>query len=74
MTTNSINPFLFQRRFERVSSVHFQVLMVKKLRYKYYNERITIPDNGNVQYHDQEESKLNSIIKVNSGAHTLTYN
>lgn len=29
--------------------------MMKKLRYKYYNERITFRDNGNVQYHDQEE-------------------
>ena len=40
--------------------------------YKYYNKRITTCDNGNVQSHNQEESKLNSTINVNSGAHTLT--
>ena len=27
-------------------------------------------DNSNVQCHDQEESKLNSTINANSGAHT----
>ena len=34
---------------------------------------ITTHDNGNVQSHDQEESKLNSTINANSGAHTLTH-
>ena len=29
----------------------------------------TTRDHGNVQSHDQEESKLNSNISVNSGAH-----
>ena len=29
-------------------------------------------DNGKVQSHDKEESKLNSTIIANSGAHTLT--
>ena len=38
---------LFQRRFGRVSSVHFQALRKKKLSYKYYNKRITTRDNGN---------------------------
>ena len=47
--------------------------MMKKLRYKYCNERITNRGNGNVESHDQEESKLNSTIKANSGAHTLTH-
>ena len=47
--------------------------MMKKLSYKYYNKRITTRANGNVQSHDQEESKLNSIINANSGAHTLTH-
>ena len=47
--------------------------MMKKLRYKPYNKRITIRDDGNVQSHDQEESKLNSTISSSSGAHTLTY-
>ena len=40
----------------------FQVSMMKKLRYKDYNKRITTRDNGNVQSHDQEEIKLNSTI------------
>ena len=35
--------------------------------------RITTRDNGNVQSHDQEESKLNSTVNAGSGAHTLTY-
>ena len=47
--------------------------MMKKLSYKDYNKRITIRDNGNVQPHDKEESKLNSTISANSGAHTLTH-
>ena len=45
--------------------------MMKKLNDKYYNEQITTRDNGNVQSHDKEESKLNSTITANSGAHTL---
>ena len=50
--------------------------MITKLKlesYKDYNKRITTPDNGNVQSHDPEESKLNSTINVNRGVHTLTY-
>ena len=47
--------------------------MMKKLDYKDYNKWITTRDNGNVQSHDQEESKLNSTIKANSGTHTLTH-
>ena len=49
---------------------------MKKLRYKYYNKQITrtiTRDSGNVQSHDPEESKLNSTINVNSGAHTFTH-
>ena len=42
----------------------------EKISYKYY-KRITTRDNGNVQSHDKEESKLNSTITANSGAHTL---
>ena len=45
----------------------------EKLSYKYYNKPITTRDNGNAQSHDQEESKLNSTITANSGAHTLTH-
>ena len=47
--------------------------MIKKLSYKYYNKRIITRDNGNVQSHDQEESKLNSTINANGGAHTFTH-
>ena len=47
---------------------------MKKLGYKYYNKGIITCDNGIVQSHDQEESKLNSTINANSGAHTLTNN
>ena len=47
--------------------------MVKKLKCKYYNKRVTTCDNGNVQSHDQEESKLNSSNNTGSGTHTLTY-
>ena len=45
----------------------------EKLSYKYYNKRITTRDNGNVQPHDKEESKLTNTITANSGAHTLTH-
>ena len=45
----------------------------EKFSYKYYNKRITTRDNGNVQSHDKEESKLNSTIFANSGAHALTH-
>ena len=45
----------------------------EKLSYKYYNKRITTRDNGKVQSHGKEESKLNSTITANSGAHTLTH-
>ena len=44
----------------------------EKISYKYY-KRITTCDNGNVQSHDKEESKLNSTITANSPAHTLTH-
>ena len=46
--------------------------MMKKLRCKDYNKRITTRDNGNVQSHDQEEITLNSTINAESGTHTLT--
>ena len=47
--------------------------MMKKLSHKDYNEGITTRDNGNVQSHDKQESKLNSTINANSGAYTLTH-
>ena len=43
--------------------------MIKKSRFKYYNKWI---NDGNVQSHNQEESKLNSIINANSDAPILT--
>ena len=51
----------------------FELNDEKILSYKYYNERIRTRDNGNVQSHDKEESKLDSTIIANSGAHTLTH-
>ena len=47
--------------------------MMEKLSYMDYNKRVTTRDNDNAQSHDQEESKLNSNINANSGAHTLTH-
>ena len=47
--------------------------MTKKLSYKCFNKRITTRDNGHVQSHDQEESKLINTIIANSGAHTLSH-
>ena len=35
--------------------------------------QITTFDNGNVHSHEQEESKLYSAIKANTGTHTLSY-
>ena len=37
-----------------------------------YNKRITTRDNGNVESHDQEESKLNNTINASSAAQTIT--
>ena len=59
--------------FSDVSDVLLQSIFKlnddEKLSYKYYNKRITTRDNGKVQFHDKEESKLNSTITANSGAH-----
>ena len=56
---------LFKQLFGGVSSAHFKDSMT------YYNQQITTHDNDNVQFNDQEGSKLYSSINVNSGAHTL---
>ena len=45
---------------------------MQKSSYKYYNRQVTTRDNGNVEFHDQEESKLNNTINVNKSVHTLT--
>ena len=66
---------LIKWRFGRVSSSQvspFQSLKKKKSTEKYYNKHISTQDNGNVQTHDQEDSKLNSNIIVSSGAYALT--
>ena len=58
----------------------FSSINDEKLRRKYCNKQITSRDNGNVQSHDQEESKLISIIHTNSptntprGFHISTWN
>ena len=63
--------------FSDVSGVLLQSILKlndnDKLSYKYYNKRITTRDNGKVQSHDKEESKLNSTITMNSGAHIHTH-
>ena len=71
ITTNSTSPYILVT-FWMCFSVHFQVLMMKKLSYKYFNKRVTTGSNGNIYSHDQEESKLNNTINANSGADTLT--
>ena len=48
--------------------------MMTKLRYKCYNKQITTCDTGNVQSHDQKETKLNSTITKNSVVHKHTHN
>ena len=58
------------RHFKPISSVYFQALMLKKLR---YSKQSTTRNNGNVQSHDQEKSQLNSTITTNSCAHTDTH-
>ena len=45
--------------------------MMKKLGYKYYYNRTTTSHNGNVQFYDQEESKLNRTIIANRDTQTL---
>ena len=70
--TNLTNPYFSSHHFIRVFSVHLQALIMQKLKSKYYYKRIKIRDSGNVQSHDQGESKLNSVIKEYRGARTLT--
>ena len=64
---------LFQWRFGRVYLVHFPALMMKKCSCKYHHKRITTRDNGNVEFHDQDQSKWDSSISTNSGGYTLAY-
>ena len=74
ITANLTNPcFILATFWTCFFTVHFQVLMMKKLCYKCCNKRFTTGDNGSVQSHDKEESEVNSIITANSGAHTFSY-
>ena len=73
ITTKSTKPYFILALFRRVSSVHFQALKIKNISYKDCNNQMITRDNGNVRSHDQEDSKLNSNINADSGAHTLTH-
>ena len=73
ITTNLTNPCFILATFRVCFFSLFSSLMMNKLSYKYCNKRITTRDNGDVQSHDKEESRLNSTITANSGAHTLTH-
>ena len=55
----------FKRHFGRVSSVYFQVLMIKKGKSAAIHKSQLM--NGNIQSHNQEECKLNNTINANSG-------
>ena len=68
--TDLINQFI-SAMFSTCFFSPFSSFNDEKLRYKYDNKQITILENDNVQSHDQEECKLNSIINGNSLAHTL---
>ena len=72
MTTNLTNAYFISATFGTYFFSPFLSLMMKKFSYKYYSKRITTRENDNVQSRGQEESKLNSTINANSGAHTLT--
>ena len=40
--------FILERRFGRVSSIHFHALMMKKLSYKDYNKQIKTREKSDV--------------------------
>ena len=81
--TNLTNQYFISATFRTCSFISFssfndnkircKYYNKKKKRYKYYNKHIAARNNGNVQSHDEEESKLNSTIYADSGAHTLTH-
>ena len=73
ITTNSTNAYFIQRTFWTPFFSSFSSFNDEKFRNKDYKERITTRDNGNVQSYGKEESKLNSTINMDSGAHTLTH-
>ena len=73
ITTNSENLYFIPATFRMYFFSPFSSFNGEKLSYKYYSKRIATRDNGNVQSHDQAESKLNSTINTNSVAHKLTH-
>ena len=72
IATNSTNPYFVLATFRTCFFSPFSTFNDEKS-HKDYNERITIRDNGNVQTHKKKESKSNSTINENSGAHILTH-
>ena len=72
ITSNSTNPCFILATFRTCFFSPLSSLMIKKLSYEYYKKRNASHDNGNVQSHVKEKSKLNSTITTNSGAHALT--
>ena len=73
MATNSTKSYYILTAFWACFFSPFSSFNDKKLRYKYYNKRIATRDNGNVQFHDQDEIKLNSTTNANNSAHKLTH-
>ena len=64
----------FLRRFGRSSFVHFQALMMKKLRYKYYNKRVTTRDNDNALTHDKITKSIQQQLRSNyQGRHHVNF-
>ena len=73
ITTNSTNPCFILATFRTCFFSPFSSLMMKTLSYKYYNKQITTHDNGNVQSHDKNESKLNSTITANESSKNFLF-
>ena len=74
ITTNSTNSCFILATFQmRFFSPFLSFHNEKYYKLEYYNKQITTLDNGNVQSYDKKESKLNSTITTESGAHTLTH-
>ena len=73
ITTDLIRPYFISAMFWTSFFSPFLSFNDEKLRYKYCNKRITTLANDNLQSHDQEECKLNSIINGSSSAHIITH-
>ena len=66
ITTNLTNAYFILVTLCTCFFGPFSSLNDEKLSYKYYNKRILTRGNGNIQSHDQEESKLSNTINANS--------